>query len=66
MTRVEHPHGVAVLAQDWRQRFNPQRREPHHLDARLARFGAAHVFRQQPVEIRIANINKKDQHERFC
>jgi hypothetical protein len=38
MAGVEHPHLVAVLAQDRRKGLNPQRRKGHHLDPPMVDF----------------------------
>jgi hypothetical protein len=54
---------MPVLAQDGRQRFDAQRRKPHHLDARVARLRAAQILRQQPVEILVVDPNEEYFHK---
>jgi hypothetical protein len=53
MGRVEHPDLVAMLPEDRGQRFDPQGRESHDLNARVPLFGATQFFRQEAVEILI-------------
>ena len=60
---VEHPDLMPVLAQNGRERLDAQRREAHHLHARIARLGAAQIFRQQPVEILVVHPDEEYFHK---
>ena len=63
MAGVEHADLMAMLAQDRCERLDAQRRESHHLDARVAWLRAAQIFRQQPVEILVIDPNEEYFHK---
>jgi hypothetical protein len=62
VARVEHPHPVAMPAQDRRQRLNAQGRESHHLNPPISRPGSVQPFRKQLAKVLVSNINQEDVH----
>ena len=60
---VKHPHLVSPLAQDRRERLDPQRRKRHHFDPPVVRLRPVQRRRQHAAKVIVANVNQKHIHE---